>query len=620
MSDLNDRNRCVLQIDLTSGEVKKTAVGPEVYRRFLGGRGLDQYHLFEGTKPNLDPLDPNSPLLLGAGLLSGTKVPGATRLSIDSKNFFSNGIGSANVGGGFSSALKRAGYGTLLITGRARRPAYLRVGPDAVSLEDATEFWGKRTSETAAALLKGMGKEAHVAAIGPAGERGVRGASVIVDKGRAAAKCGVGAVMGSKKLKAVVVCGRDEIPVADPGRFERLSQEARLKVARSAAATKLSTWGTKAGMKGKNAVGAVAFRHFQDGFMPSLVGIDEHAFAAFERKRFHCEECPVSCRHVLTVDAGPYAGTKGEAVQCNSIQDFGAKLDISYAPAIIRAHLLCNEYGMDIDTVAESIAWAFECFEKGFLTEGDTGGLRLSWGNHEALIVLIEEIAYRRGLGDILAEGVRRAAERIGGGSERLAMSMKGQDLYEDLRIPKGYALGAALSTRGGGHCSGSPLTEFSSEQDSPVSYEGKAELVAYFERFHAVVNSLGLCFFVTFWEGPDLLNEEDLSGLVSAATGWDLEASELMETGERIHTLERLHNAVYAGFDRKDDYPPERFFSEPIRSGPFKGEVMDRAEFDRMLDRNYEIHGWDQRGIPRADTLERLGLIRPARARCAIS
>ena len=609
MSDLNDVNRRVLKVDLTSGEVNTFEIEPEVYRRFLGGRGLNQYHLYQLLEPNTSPLGPENLLFLGAGLLSGTSVPGASRLSVDSKNIFSCGVGSANAGGGLSSALKRAGYGTVMVSGKAKSPVYLWIEDDEIRINTATGLWGKTTSETVDALARNCREDAHIAAIGPAGERGVRGASVIVDKGRAAGKCGVGAIMGSKNMKAIVVRGSGKVRVADPGKFNRHCEEAWSKVTRSTVGTKLSSWGTKAGMKSKNAVGAVAFRHFQDGFVPSLDGLDETVFALYEQTRFHCEGCPVTCRQLLQIDHGPYAGTEGEGIQCNSIQDFGAKLDIHYAPAIIKAHLLCNEYGMDIDTVAESIAWAFECFEKGLLGEEDTDGLRLLWGEHEVLMRLIEKIAYRQGFGDVLAEGVTKASEIIGRGSERLAISMKGQDLYEDMRIPKGYALGAALSTRGGGHCSGSPLVEFSSNGLPPDTYEGKAEMVAYFERFHAMINSLGVCFFVTVWEGQDLLDEEDFSGLVRAATGWDLEASELMETGERIHTLERLFNALHAGFDRKDDYPHERFFREPIKSGPFKGEVMHREEFDRMLDKNYEIHGWNECGLPRKDTLEKLGL-----------
>jgi aldehyde:ferredoxin oxidoreductase len=609
ISDLNDLNRRALKVNLTTGGAETVEIEPGVYQAFLGGRGLNQYYLYMMLKPESSPLAPETPFLLGSGLLSGTSIPGATRVSIDTRNYFSNGVGSANAADGFSSALKRAGYGMIIVIGRARDPVFLRIEDGIVQIQDAKELWGKTVPDTVDWLNREMGGGIQVACIGPAGENGVRGASVMVNKSRAAGKCGVGAIMGSKNLKAIVVRGTGRLRVARPREFDQLRREAWLKVKRSTASTKLSAWGTKVGIRGKNAVSAVAFRHFQDGSIASLNGIDENAFAPYEKKRFHCNGCPVSCRQEFRIDDGLYAGTQGESIQCNTIQDFGTKLDIHYAPAIIKAHLLCNEYGMDIDMVGESVAWAFECYEKGILTEGDSCGLPLSWGNHEVLITLIHQIANRQGIGDILAEGVKKASEMIGQGSQELAVSMKGQDLYEDMRIPKGYALGAALSTRGGGHCSGSPLIEFSSSQFPPATYEGKAALVAYFERFHSVVNSLGVCFFVTVWQGPDLLDEQDLAGLVRAGTGWDVEASELMEAGERIHTLERLFNAAYAGFDRKNDYPPERFFREPIKSGPFRGEIMDREAFDRMLDRNYEIHGWSEQGLPRMDTLDKLGL-----------
>jgi aldehyde:ferredoxin oxidoreductase len=243
---------------------------------------------------------------------------------------------------------------------------------------------------------------------------------------------------------------------------------------------------------------------------------------------------------------------------------------------------------------------------------------------------LINQIAYRQGFGDIMAEGVQKASEIIGKGSHELAVSMKGQDLYEDLRIPKGYALGSALSTRGGGHCSGSPIVEFFGHVEGktplaaelakkkwgirtavdPAAYEGKAKLVASHERLHAVLNSLGVCFFVSISESPDLLDEKDFSDLVALATGWDIDAHELMKIGGRIHTLERLFNVRHAAFDRKDDYPPQRFFCEPIKSGPFAGEVLDKQEFDRMLDQNYALHGWNLQGLPELEILEELGLL----------
>jgi aldehyde:ferredoxin oxidoreductase len=494
----------VLKVDLTTQETVMFDEDPEVHRTFLGGRGLNQFFLYNHLDSEKSPLDPEISLCFGAGLLSGTRVPAATRLSIDAKNNFSEGVGSTSAAGGVAPSLKRAGIGMIIVEGRAERPVYLSIENGSVRIEPSSEFWGKTTAETVDGLKKRMGKDIHVACIGPAGENRVRGASVMVDKGRAAAKCGMGAIMGSKNLKAIAVRGTQPVRVANSDEFEALCREAWSKVSQSMSAKTLSTWGTKLSAKGKNAVGAIAFRHFQDGFTKSLEGFDENAFAPYEQKRFSCPGCPISCRQLFRIDTGPYAGVEGESIQANSIQDFGAKLDIRYTPAIIKAHLLCNEYGMDIDTVAESIAWAFECFEKGILTERDTKGLQLGWGNHEVLITLIQQIAYRQGFGDILAEGVKRASEIIGRGSQSLAVSMKGQDLYEDMRMPKGYVLGAALSTRGGGHCSGSPMVEFSSKEYDAAGYEGKANLVASTERFHAVLNSLGICFFVTTWEGPD--------------------------------------------------------------------------------------------------------------------
>jgi len=619
----------VLKVNLTTGEVSIQEKPQELYRHFLGGRGLNQFYLYQLLPTKISPLDPESIIIFGTGLLSGTSVPGATRISIDAKNTFSSGVGSASAAEGFSPALKRAGFETLIVTGKAKKPVYLWIENDVVRIEQATYLWGRTTSETVNGLRSLLGEDVHVACIGPAGENRVRGASVIVNKSRVAAKCGLGAIMGSKNLKAVALRGSRVIQVAKPKEFDLLCKDLTSKITRSGAAKWLSKWGTKS-IRGKNAVCGIAFRHFQDGHLESLDGIDEQAFAPYEKKRFGCTGCPIACRQIFRIDDGPYAGAEGEAIQGNSVQDIGAKLDIRYAPAIIKATLLCNDLGLDIDTVAESVGWAIECFQKGLLTKRETGNVRLNWGDHETLMKLIHQIAYRLGFGDILAEGVQTASGIIGRGSHEFAASMKGQDLYEDLRIPKGYALGSALSTRGGGHCSGSPIVEFFGHTAGgtpltgelakkkwgdrtavdPAAYEGKAKLVAFHEKLHAVLNSLGVCYFVSISESPDLLDERDFSDLVALATGWDIDAHELMKIGERIHTLERLFNALHAGFDRKNDYPSLRFFREPIKSGPFAGEVMDKKEFDRMLDQNYAIHGWSRQGLPELKVLEDLDLL----------
>ncbi|MBA7496454.1 putative oxidoreductase YdhV [subsurface metagenome] len=616
----------ILKVDLTSKEILVAEGEKEIYRNFLSGRGLNQLLLYENVVPETSSLDSQNVLLFGAGLLVGTSTPGAIRLSIDTKNFFSGGVGSANAGGDFARELKAAGIGTVMVTGKAQQPVYIAIVDNKIRIKDAKHIWGKTVSETVDLIRTELGDKTKVLCIGPAGENLVRGACVIVDKSRVAAKCGIGAVMGSKKLKAIAVKGSGAIEVAEPEGFLAVSKNAWEKVKNSSATKIMDMHGTLFSAKPKNAIGALPFRHYQDGFMKpkDLEKIDENVFKRYEQHRYSALGCPIRCRATYEVKAGPYAGTVGEAMEANTIQDFGYKLDINYPPAIIKANILCNEYGIDMDTVAESIAWAYECYEKGIIDEKNTNGLKLTWGNHEALITLIEKIAYRKDFGDILAEGVKRAAEEIGKGSQELAITMKGQDLYEAVRMPKGYGLGAALATRGGGHCSGSPLTEFSpgrispeiaeriygvSTASNPSTYKGKAKLVAYHERLHAVLNSLGVCFFTTVWEGTDLLTWGDLAELVSAATGWTIDENDLTEIGERIHTLERWFNAVHAGFDRKNDYPPQRFFDEPIKSGPYKGQLLDKAKFDEMLTENYKIHGWNKNGLPQKKRLKELGL-----------
>ena len=616
----------IIKIDLTHKEISIEKEQEESYRKFLGGRGLNQLFLFRSVRPIIAPYHPENTLLFGAGLLAGTSIPSSIRLSVDTKNAFTNGIGSANCCGKFARELKFAGFGNIFITGKAEEPVFISINDNDISIRDAKKLWGKTVSATTDAIRAEMGEEAGVLCIGPAGENLVRGACVIVDKARAAAKCGSGAVMGSKNLKAIVVRGSGVIEVANREDFSVLSKKALEKIKKSGSTKKLGEDGTLSSGKSKNDIGAIPLKHYQYGFMElgELEKLDKSAFKKYEQNRFSAPGCPINCRSTYKIDSGVYAGTIGEAMEANTVQDFGYKLSINYPPGIIRAHILCDEYGMDMDTVAESLSWAYECYERKIIDEKDTNGLKLTWGDHETIIKLIENIAKRKDFGNILAEGVKRAAEIIGKDSQEIAMNMKGQDLYETIRMPRGYGLGAALSTRGGGHCSGSPLTEFHSEALSPEiaesvygvrtagdpsAYEGKAELVAYHERLHAVLNSLGMCFFATVSEAPNLLTWQDLAEIVSAATGWKVDAMELMEIGERIHTLERCFNAIHAGFDRKDDYPPKRFFCEPINSGPNNGEVLNKHKFDEMLNENYSIHGWNENGLPEKERLLELGL-----------
>ena len=629
MGNITSLTGKILDIDLSNHKWNTWVEKESIHRKFLTARGLSQYYLYQLLKPKDFPLDPNNYIIFGSGLMVGTKTPGATRTNIDSKNLFSNGVGSTNGGEFFAVAMKYSGYGHIRITGKSSKPVYLLIDNGQVSLEDAKEIWGKTTSQTVDIIREKHGDDFHVACIGPAGENLVRGACVIINKSRAAAKCGMGAILGSKKIKAIAVRGQMIPTLWNEEKFDALINQVRKKISDSGTAQRMSKWGAKSAVKAKNKVGSVPYRHFQDGYVESLDGWDEKAFTKYELKRFGIKNCPISCRQIYKVGDGPYAGLEGEAVQSNTVQDFGLKLDIRESTAIIKAHVLCNEYGIDIDTAAETISWAYECYEKGLIDKNDTDGLQLNWGNHHSLMALIDRITYRKGFGNILAEGVVKASKIIGRGSQKYAMAMKGQDLYEDMRMPKGWALGVGLSTRGGGHCSGAPIVEFAAGKSSaeiltpelakklygvktaidPAAYEGKAELVSYNERLHAVLNSLGVCLFNSIWEGYELLDEHDMAQLVHAATGWDIDGNELLNIGERIHNLERMFNFKHAGLDRKDDYPPARFMEEKIQKGPYKGEYMDRKKYDLMLDENYKIHGWSKQGIPVTETLSRLGL-----------
>ncbi len=629
MTDLTSLTGKILDIDLSKQQINAWVEKESTHRMFLSARGLSQNYLYQLLKPKDLPLDPANYVIFGSGLLVGTKTPGATRTNIDSKNLFSNGVGSANGGEFFAVALKNSGYGHIRITGKSDRPVFILIDNGRVLLEDAEPLWGKTTSQTVDIIRKKYGSNLHIACIGQAGENLVRGACVIINKTRAAAKCGIGAIMGSKNLKAIAVRGKNIPTVWNEEKFNDLANKARKKVLESGTAQRMSQWGAKSAVKAKNKVGSVPYRHFQDGFVDNLDGWDEKAFTKYEVKRFGIKNCPIRCRQIYKVSDGPYAGLEGEAVQSNTVQDFGLKLDIREPTAIIKAHILCNDFGIDIDTAAETIAWAYECYERGLIDKSDTDGLQLKWGNHIELMKLIEKIVYRRGFGNILAEGVKKASEIIGRGTQKYAMEMKGQDLYEDMRMPKGWALGVALSTRGGGHCSGAPIVEFAAGKSNaeiltpelaeklygvktaidPAAYDGKAKLVAYNEKLHAVLNSLGVCLFNSIWEGYELLDENDIAQLLSAATGWDIDKYELLNIGERIHNLERMFNYKHAGLDRKDDYPPSRFMEEKIQNGPYKGEYMDKEKFDQMLDENYRIHGWTVQGIPKSETLLKLGL-----------
>lgn len=614
----------ILRVDLSSGKIA-TEPTMKYVKRFLGGRGINQWILYKEVKPGISPFDPANVLIFGTGVLVGTAAPAACRCTVDSKNVFTGGVGSANSGGHFGPELKFAGYDHVVIQGRSRLPCYLWIDDDKVETKNAQHLWGKTTWENDDTIREELGDDdIQIASIGPAGENLVSAACIINNGARAAARCGLGAVMGSKNLKAIAVRGTGEISVAKPEKFMQLVEELLEKIINNDCMKDYIKWGTTFLPKIYNDSGNSAVRNFQDGYWEpeKLEKISEEKIDKFSKGRLSCFGCPIGGSHYFKVDSGKFRGTEGEGFEYNSLSNFGCRVDVDYLPAIIKAHVLCSQYGLDVDNASGAIAWAMECYERGILKKEDVDGLNLEWGNYDAVLELLEKIALRKGFGDLLAEGSKKASQKVGKGSEKYSMNVKGQELWESLRASKGWSLGTIVSPRGGGHLRGNPLTEFlkiSPEEGERIfgvstagdgkAYEGKAKLVIYFENFKAVVDCLNICYIVTQWSSPDLLDLEDLAKMLSLATGRQTTVAELITIGERVHNVEKAFN-VREGMTRKDDMPPERFFAEPIKSGPEKGERLQKDKFGKMLDEYYELRGWDKdTGLPTKAKLEELDL-----------
>ena len=605
----------ILRVDLTTKRHRVYST-IDYTEKFLGGRGLNWWLLYEGTQPWVTPYDPDNLLVYGTGLLVGTLAPCAARFSIDSKNPFNSGIGSANSGGHFASELKYAGYDHIVFQGRAKKPVYLCLDDNRVEIKDASHIWGKTTWETDDIIKEELGdRDFQVSCIGPAGENLVRSACIITNRARAAGRCGLGAVMGSKNVKALAVRGTGSIEVKKPKQFMETIDNAWGKIKQSRKYEQFSVYGTLGNFpistleKGKL---NIVVKNFQDGYMESerAERIKGHLYHnKYEERSLACFVCPYQCSNFYRVNEGPYAPLAFEKMERNAIVNFGTNLYIDDATAIMKAQALCTEYGLDIDCSSTAIAWAFECYQRRILGKKDTDGLELIWGNHEVVMGLLRKIAYREGFGNILAEGVKRASEIIGRGSEKYAVYIKDEDNRERMRTAKGWALGVALALRGGGHTTGASHIELLgldpgiceevwgvAGASEPSVYKGKPELVVYFERLHAVLDSLGICIFAGNWEGPDLPGPDDFANMVSAAMGWEITGKDLMLIGERIHNVGKAFNTLHAGFSRRHDYPPERLMKEPIKSGPTKGDYLDRDEWDKMLNKYYELHGWDKK------------------------
>jgi len=593
----------LLRVNLTDGTITKEALNIEDARNYLGGRGLGTKIIMDEVDPKVDPFSPENKLVFMTGPLTGTFAGSSGRYEVVSKAPLTGTIGASNSGGHFGPELKYAGYDGIIFEGESDKPVYLYINDDEVELRSAEHLWGKTVFDTTDELLKETAEDARVACIGPGGELKVLFATVMNDKNRAAGRSGLGAVMGSKKLKAVVARGTKSIKAARPEEFLESCMDARRKLKEHpVTGTGLPTYGTEILVNILNQSGALPTRNWRDG------GYFEHADetggeALVEKylvKNKGCFGCNMGCGRVTRVPEGKFKSF-GEGPEYEAAWSYGADCGVRDLAAICKANFTCNELGIDPITMGSTIACAMEMYEKGLIKREEIGR-SLNFGDADAIVELTRKTGLREGFGNKLAEGSYRLAESYG--HPELSMSVKKQEMPAyDGRGVQGMGLEYATSNRGGCHVRGyltSPEILGIPVKLDPLVTKDKAGWLKTFQDLTAVVDSVGICLFTTFGIGL-----KEISDMLRGATGMDLSDEDVLKAGERIWNLERLFN-LKAGFTKKDDTLPERLLKEPLPNGPGKGKVV---ELDTMLKEYYEVRGWDEAGVPTGEKKKELAL-----------
>jgi aldehyde:ferredoxin oxidoreductase len=608
--------RC-LNIDLDKKKIYVQEQEQEILNRFLGGRGLNVYTLMKRQAPGLEYHDPGNNLCFGTGPLTGTSVPANGRHNVSSKSPLTGLLGDSNSGGFFAVELKYAGYDQLIISGRSEHPVYITINNEQVAIADARHLWGKNVWETEEIIRQELkDDDIQIASIGQAGENRVRFAAVMNNMARAAGRTGMGAVMGSKNLKAVVVRGTKGVKIAHPDRLAQLNKQLLEAIYNAPSYGVRSTYGTSMLVDIYNTIGVLPTRNALDSVFEDANSINGQTFLdKYKVKSKACFACPVHCGHFYSIKDGAYSGTMGEGVEFETMCSLGSKLGNRDLAAILKANNLCNQYGIDTISTGGVIAFIAECYENGLLSGKELDGLDLEWGNADAILKIIEKIALREGVGDLLAEGVERISKSIPG-SEGFVQTIKGMEVpTQDVRGLKAWALGWAVSSRGADHCRAFPLAETtwlpeeaekifgSKEAADRLSSTGKAAMVKWYEEMNAVGDSLELCRIAQLGcNMPFGL----ISEILQAVTGVDFDEKELFTIGERIINLERIFN-LREGLKPSDDRLPGRFTKEPVKKGSSAGQVVN---LEPMLTEYYKLRQWDREtGWPDSSLIGDLGL-----------
>ena len=600
-------------VDLTSGLVTKESPSEKIYRSFIGGMGLGAKILYERMKAGVDPLGPENILGFLSGLLAGTATPMATKYMVVAKSPLTHTWGDANSGGLFGSELKAAGYDGIFFTGISTKPVYVFIHDDDIEIRNATHLWGKNTLETVETVIHEVGgKGVRIACIGPSGEKRSLISSVIADNGRVAARSGLGAVMGSKNLKAVAVRGTGSIEIANSSRFNQLRNDtlAHLRDVDHLPFIKmLSGPGTCSGPLGLVPAGAAPIKNWSligEKAFPDYAKIGGESILKYQLKKAGCGNCPINCGGVVSVKEGPYA-TEGRKPEYETIAAFGTMLMNSSAESIIKANDICDHYGFDTISAGAALAMAMECYENGIIGRKETDNIELTWGNPSAILAMLEKIGRREGFGDVLADGVERAANRIGKGADKYAIHIHGQEPgYHDPRVLPLRGVGYIVNPAPGRHMISMAPIRLEAEgklgiypelkrPEADDESEKRGKIYALASSYSQAFANSGMCLFAL-----TAGSEFPLVEFICAATGWDYTPEEAITAGRRSLTLQQAFN-IREGLTAKDFNIPERIAGPPSM-GPFTGRVID---FDALRKSYYKAMGWEsETGKPSKECL----------------
>lgn len=617
----------LLYVDLSLMQTEIRVIPAETYLQYLGGRGINAYLFAKEDLYNVDPLSPDSTLLIASGSLNGTIAPASGRVTVTTRSPVTGLYLKSSVGGRWGGELKRAGLDIIMVKGRAERPVYIMVCDDKIEIKDASNLYGLDVPSTNIKIWEMENdKNIEVACIGPAGENMVSMACIMFSVWNAAGRGGAGAVMGSKNLKAIAVRGTGNIKLSNINGFIAEAFKAQQELKLDPIAQSLHLVGTAGITTANNALGILPSYNFQKGSIKNAdkLGGDHLIEAGYLKSRIACGACPVSCHRFTEIKAGTYKGTKAGGPEFETTSSLGSGCGVTETECMLKCNQLCNVLGMDTISTGNVIQWAMECYERGVVSPKDLYGRNLLWGNGHDVVAMVEDIAYKRNFGAILSEGLHRAAEIVGNGSWRWAVESKKLDQSRvDVRSRMAYALGFAVNPRGPDHLHSQAVAESgkspaaralvkkvcgSEEYARAYSIDHKPELLIWHEICYAITDALGFCSFVTTMAYA--INPENMANLFNLATGTKMSEYDIMKIGDRIVNLEKAINANF-GVTRADDTLPWRMMNEPLVLPNGEKLTIDREKLDGMLDKYYKLRGWDiSSGNPTREKLDEMDLL----------